>query len=68
MTSTLPADPGGDRAVIDESDSTVKEAASDSPKVTDDAPQRLDPVMVTTVLPFVGPVMGLNSMMAGVSP
>jgi hypothetical protein len=55
----MPAAWGGDVAVIDELEFTVKDAAAVDPKFTAVAPVKLLPVMVTTVPPVDGPVAGL---------
>jgi hypothetical protein len=54
----MPAEPAGVVAVICVELSTVKLAAAVPPKVTEVAPVRLVPVMVTLVPPAVGPLLG----------
>jgi hypothetical protein len=65
VTSTLPADPFGETAVIWPSESTVKDVACVDPKNTLIAPLNLAPVIVTDVPPAVGPLVGLIELTAG---
>jgi hypothetical protein len=58
VTSTVPTDPAGDVAVIDVSETTLNVVAGVLPKLTAVAPVKLVPVIVTTVPPAVGPLVG----------
>ena len=57
VMSTVPAPAGGAVAVIEEAESAVM-APDDDPKLTEVAPERLDPETVTDVPPAVGPLTG----------
>jgi len=57
MTATAPALPAGLVTVICDAESAVMVAAA-PPKLTPLAPARLVPVIVTTVPPPVGPLVG----------
>ena len=57
-TSTVAAASDGAVAVIEEAESAVM-TPDDDPKLTDVAPERFVPVMVTAVPPAVGPDDGL---------
>ena len=63
--STVPAAFGGDVAMIDESERTVNVDAATAPNRTADAPEKSEPVIVTTVPPATGPVAGLTPVTAG---
>ena len=65
---TTPAEAAGVRAVMDDSELTVKDLAGTPAKVTAVAPHKFDPVICTTVFPLVGPETGLISMRVGASP
>ena len=43
----------------------TRKLATEEPKLTDDAPVKLDPVIVTLVPPLVGPVSGLTELTVG---
>jgi hypothetical protein len=59
VTSTVPADPAGDVAVIEVEEMTVTPVAAVPPKLTVVAPMMKPvPVIVTVVLPDVGPEVG----------
>jgi hypothetical protein len=58
VTSTVPAVPAGETAVIWESESTEKLAAPSEPNMTDVAPVNSVPVMMTVVPPASGPFAG----------
>jgi hypothetical protein len=58
VTSTVPADPAGDTAVIDDALTTVYEVAAVVPNITLLAPINPVPVIVTDVPPAVLPVDG----------
>ena len=58
VTSTVPAAPAGDVAVIDVALFTVKLAAAVAPNFTLVAPVKPVPVMATLVPPAVGPPTG----------
>ena len=58
VTSTVPAAPAGDVAVIDVAEFTVMPVAFTAPNFTTVAPARFVPVMVTVVAPVVGPAVG----------
>src|SRR5262249_7944751 len=60
--------PAGAVAEICVADSTVNDVAALGPKTTAVAPFRLVPVMVTTVPPFIGPLLGLTPFTAGAVP
>ena len=60
VTSTGPADPAGEVAVMEESEFTMKLVAGVEPKLTAVAPVKRVPVMVTLVPPAVGPELGLT--------
>src|SRR5450759_5373907 len=66
VTSTVPA-PGGEIAVIELSESTVKLDALVEPNLTTVAPVNLAPVMVTEVPPVAGPVVGVNAVIVGIA-
>src|SRR5450759_2527280 len=66
VTSTVPA-PGGEIAVIELSEPTVKLDALVEPNLTTVAPVNLVPVMVTEVPPVVGPVVGVNAVIVGIA-
>ena len=65
VTSTVPAAPAGEVAVIEVADTTVTPVASAVPNFTAVAPVRLVPVMVTGVPPLVEPVVGLTALTVG---
>ena len=65
VTSTAPALPAGDVAVIDVALLTVNEVAAVAPNFTAVAPVKLVPVMVTLVPPAVGPLVGLTPVTVG---
>ena len=65
MTSTVPAEPAGDVAVIDVALFTVKEVALVLPNFTAVAPVKLVPVIATLVPPAVGPLVGLTPVTVG---
>ena len=65
VTFTTPAEPAGVRAVIDDVELTVNDAAGVPPKETAEATHKCEPVIVTNVCPLVGPVRGLISIRAG---
>ena len=60
VTSTAPAVPGGEAAVICVSESTVNDVAAVEPKCTAVAPVNPEPVSVTVVPPAVGPADGVT--------
>ena len=64
VTSTLPAASDGAVAVIEEADTAVMTPVDD-PKLTDVAPERLVPVMVTVVPPATDPLVGLSAVTVG---
>ena len=57
LTSTVPV-PAGEVAVIDVAELTVKLVAAVAPNVTNVAPVKPVPVMVTVVPPAAGPDVG----------
>ena len=59
VTSTGPADPAGEVAVMEESEFTMKLVAGVEPKLTAVAPVKLVPEMATLVPPAVVPALGL---------
>jgi hypothetical protein len=65
VISTVPAAPAGEVALIDVALVTVKLAALVAPKLTDVAPLKFVPVIVTLVAPVVGPDVGLMLVTAG---
>jgi len=66
VTLTVPADPaGGDSAVIDVAEPTVKLFAALKPKLTAVAPDSPWPVIVTTAPPAVEPVLGESLLITG---
>jgi hypothetical protein len=65
VTSTLPALPDGDVAVIWVSESTLKLVAAVPPKATADVPVKWLPVIVTDVPPPVGPEIGATAVTVG---
>jgi hypothetical protein len=65
VTSTSPAEPAGDVAVIDVSETTVKDAAAVEPNETALAPMKPVPVIVTCVPPATGPALGLTPVTPG---
>ena len=66
MTSTVPA-PGGEVAVIEVAELTVKPVAVAVPNFTAVAPENAVPVMVTDVPPVVGPAFGDTDVTVGVA-
>jgi hypothetical protein len=64
VTSTVP-EPAGDVAVTLVSLFTVIEVAAEVPNMTVLAPLRPEPVMLTTVPPIVGPVLGETPVTTG---
>lgn len=65
MMSTVPAAPAGDVAVIWVALLTVKLVAGALPNTTAAAPVKFAPVMVTTVPPASGPLLGFTRVTAG---
>jgi hypothetical protein len=66
VTSTVAAERrAGDVVVIVKSSTTLKEPTAVAPKLTDVAPVKLVPVIVTAVPPPVGPEVGLNEVTDG---
>ena len=65
VTTTVPAEPAGEAAVIEVSEFTVKLAAAVPPKATAVAPLRLVPVIVTEVPPAGKPEAGEMAVTAG---
>ena len=65
VTSTVPAAPAGEVAVMDVAELTVKDVALVAPNFTADAPVKLVPVMVTLAPPAVPPLVGLMLVMVG---
>ena len=65
LTAACPAVPAGEVAVMEVAELTVKEVAAVAPKLTTVAPVKLVPVMVTTVPPATGPVLGAIDVMVG---
>src|SRR5450830_1086681 len=63
--STMPSAAAGEIAVIWVALLTVNDAALLLPNLTDVAPVRLVPVMVTLVPPVVGPLLGLTLVTVG---
>lgn len=66
VTSTSPAACAGATAVIDVDELTRYDVAFVAPNLTDVAPVNLVPVMVTEVVPAVGPLVGDTSVTVGV--
>jgi hypothetical protein len=64
VMSTVPALPAGEVAVIDVAELTVKVALVE-PNFTAVAVAKLLPVMVTAVLPLVGPEVGFTAVTVG---
>src|SRR6202011_4007844 len=65
VTSTAPAASAGELAVIEVALFTVKPVAAVPPNSTAVAPVRFVPVIVTTVPPVVGPLVGLTAVTVG---
>ena len=65
MTSTVPADPDGEVAVIVVELTTVTPVALLVPNFTAVAPLRFVPVIVTAVPPVLGPDAGLMPLTVG---
>ncbi len=65
ITSTVPADPAGDVAVIVLAELTVNEVAGAEPNVTPETPVKPEPVMVTRVPPASGPTIGRTAVTVG---
>jgi hypothetical protein len=65
VMSIVPAEPEGEVAVIWVALSTVNELALVAPNLTAVAPVRFVPVIVTEVLPPVGPLVGLTDEIVG---
>src|SRR5437764_823305 len=65
VTSTVPAAPAGEVAVIEVAEATVKVVAGVAPNLTAVAPVKLVPVMVTEVPPAVEPVVGERAVTVG---
>ena len=66
VTSTVPAVPGGDTAVIDVEELMVMLAAVVDPNLIAVEALKLVPVMVTVVPPLPGPLVGLMPVTDGV--
>jgi hypothetical protein len=62
----VPAGCGGDVAVIDVPEFTVKLAAGTLPNITEVAPVKLLPVMLTLIPPAVVPLLPVKLLIAGV--
>ena len=67
VMSTVPADSAGLVAVICVELFTVKVAAAVVPKLTAVTPDKVLPVIVTTVPPATGPPVGLTEVTAGMT-
>ena len=67
VTSTVPAVPAGEVAVICEEVTTVTLLATFAPNLTVGGPAKLVPVIVTAVPPPVGPEVGLMPVTVGVA-
>src|SRR5271165_2469293 len=65
VTSTVPGDSGGETAVIDVSEFTLKLAAGTAPKATAVEPVNWIPEMVTAVPPAIGPELGETPLTMG---
>jgi hypothetical protein len=65
VTSTVPADPAGELAVIEVAEFTVNEVASVVPNLTAVAASKFVPVMVTLVPPEDAPTVGLTAVTVG---
>jgi hypothetical protein len=65
MISTVPAAPAGATAAIFDPLFTTYEVAAVPPNVTDVAPEKPLPLIVTLVPPAVGPETGLMLVIAG---
>jgi len=65
VTSTSPAGPPGEEAVIEVSLFTVKSVAGTEPNATKEHPQNPVPVMDTDVPPSVDPDVGLTPVTVG---
>ncbi|CAB4889582.1 unannotated protein [freshwater metagenome] len=65
VTVTAPATPAGAVAVTDVADTTTTFVAAFAPNFTPVAPVRFVPVIVTTVPPDAGPLVGLNDVTVG---
>jgi hypothetical protein len=65
VTSTVPAEPAGEVALILVALTTVNEVAAVDPKLTAVAPVNPVPVIVTTVPPASGPALGRTAVTAG---
>jgi len=65
VTVTAPATPAGAVAVIEVAETTTTFVAELAPNFTAVAPVKLVPVMVTTVPPAAGPLVGLNAVTVG---
>jgi hypothetical protein len=67
VTSTVPAISGGEVAVIEEGELTVKLVAAVVPKSTAVVPVKFVPVIVTEVPPVVAPEVGDTTVTLGVA-
>jgi hypothetical protein len=65
VTSTVPSEPAGTTAMIWVGPVTVNDLAFVALNLTDIAPIKLVPVIVTDVPPAVGPVLGLMALTVG---
>ena len=65
LTVAWPTVPAGAVAVIEVSELTVNEVAAVPPKLTAVAPVKFAPVIVTTVPPATGPLVGAIDVMVG---
>jgi len=65
VTSTSPAEPAGEVAVIEVSLFTVKSVAGTEPNMTVEHPQNPVPVIDTDVPPSVDPDVGLTPVTVG---
>lgn len=65
VTSTLPALPDGETALIDLADMTRTSLAGALPKYTDAGTVKFAPVIATSVPPFGGPSLGESLLTVG---
>lgn len=68
VTSIVPTAPGGDTAVSEVSEFTLKSVAAVEPNLTVVVPLRLFPPMSTVVPPVVGPFLGDSFLIVGGGP
>ena len=65
VRSTVPAEAAGEIAVSSVEDTTMNDVAEALPNLTEEASVRAVPVMVTSVPPAIGPLVGVIELITG---